>query len=106
MGKIVDMSAAGVPESIRRILKNEIEKENPQLWMACCFVYYTAIRLGTELRFMKIKQINFDSRTITVLNGLAKNRRTETIDVPDELYVLMTEKWRLQEYDGEMYLLT
>jgi integrase len=99
------MSAAGIPEYIRERLKSEIEKENPQLWMACCFVYYTAIRPGTELRFMKIKQINFSSRTITVCNELSKNKRTETIDIPDELYRLITEEWQLQKYDRELYIL-
>jgi site-specific recombinase XerD len=105
LGKIVDMAPAGIPESIRRILKNEIEKEYPQLWMSCCFVYYTAIRPCTELRYLKIKNINFTSRTITVFNDRSKNRRTETIDIPDELYYLITEKWKLQDYNGELYLL-
>lgn len=105
MGKIVDMAPAGIPENIRRILKKEIEQEDPQLWMACCFVYYTAIRPCTELRYLKIKQINFSSRTITVFNDLAKNRRTETIDIPDELYKLITEQWQLHKYNGELYLL-
>lgn len=105
MGKIVDMAPAGIPEKIRRILMHEIEKEYPQLWMSCCFLYYTAIRPCTELRYLKLKQINFDSRTITVTNDRSKNRRTETIDIPDELYKLIVDKWKLQEYNSELYLL-
>lgn len=105
MGKIVDMAPAGIPENIRKLLRKEMEKEDPQLWMACCFVYYTAIRPCTELRYLQIKQINFSSRTITVFNDRAKNRRTETIDIPDELYTLITQQWKLQEYNGELFLL-
>ena len=104
MGKIVDNAPAGIPSSIRKILKREIEREDSQLWMSCCFIYYTAIRPCTELRLLKIKQINFDSRTITVFNDLAKNRRTETIDIPDDLHELITEKWKLQDYNRDLYL--
>ena len=66
----------------RRKLQKEIEIENPQLWLACCFIYYTAIRPGTELRLLKIKQINFDTHSITVINEMAKGKRTETVDIP------------------------
>jgi len=78
MGKIVDNAPAGIPAKIRLALKKEIEHEDPQLWMSCCFIYYTAIRPGKELRLLKIKNINFESQTITVFNELSKNRRTET----------------------------
>lgn len=105
MGKIVDMAPAGMPTNIRNLLKKEIEFEDPQLWMACCFIYYTAIRPCTELRFLKIKQINFDSKSITVFNDRAKGRRTETIDIPDYLHKLITEEWKLQNYNGDLYLL-
>ncbi|MDR1369081.1 MAG: tyrosine-type recombinase/integrase [Dysgonamonadaceae bacterium] len=106
MGKIVDMAPAGIPESIRIKLKDAIEKEDPQLWMACCFVYYTAIRPCTELRYMQLKQINFESQTVTVFNSRAKTRKTETIDIPDELFYLITQKWKLQDYPGDLYLLS
>jgi integrase len=85
-------------------LQQAIEKENPQLWMACCFIYYTAIRPGTELRLMQLKQINFQSRVITVTNTLAKNNRTETIDIPSQLYDMIVNKWNLQDYDPELYV--
>lgn len=104
MGLVVDMAPAGIPDHIRGQLRIEIEREDPQLWMACCFIYYTAIRPGTELRLLKIKQINFSSRTITVRNELAKNRRTETIDMPDELYSMIADQWELQKYNGDLYV--
>lgn len=104
MGKIVDMAPSGIPSNIRAILKKEIEQDDPQLWMSCCFVYYTAIRPCTELRYLKIKQINFASKSITVFNDRAKGRRTETIDIPDDLHKLITEEWKLQTYNGDLYL--
>ncbi|GHT63028.1 hypothetical protein FACS189451_08930 [Bacteroidia bacterium] len=105
LGKIVDESPDGIPHQIRKQLKNKMETEQPQLWLACCFIYYTAIRPGTELRLMKIKQINFQSKTITVINELAKNSRTETIDIPDKLYEIITDQYHLYKYDPEMFVL-
>ena len=103
-GKLVDMAPAAMPEQIREKLRKEIEMENPQLWLACCFVYYTAIRPGTELRLLKIKQISFQARTITVINEIAKNKRTETVDIPNDLYRIMVNEWQLHKYDSELYV--
>jgi integrase len=103
-GQIVDYSPAGIPDYLRRKLKEKIETADPQLWMACCFIYYTAIRPGTELRLMQFNQINFQSRIITVRNDLAKNSRTETIDIPDALYYMIKEVWKLDNYPPDMYL--
>lgn len=103
LGKIVDMAPAGMDIDIRRMLKDEIEPEDPELWMACCFIYYTTIRPG-ELRFLKLKQINIRSRSITVFNDIAKGRRTETIDIPDALHDLIVNNWQLQNFGRELYL--
>jgi integrase len=73
---------------MRKDLIKLIEKEDPLLFMAICFIYYAAIRPGTELRLMKLKQINFNSATITVYNFLSKNGRTEVVDIPDQLLKL------------------
>lgn len=104
MGSIVDKASAAINRENRIKLQRLVEGEDPQLWMACCFIYYTAIRPHTELRLMRLNQINYDSRTITVKNYLAKTRRTETIDIPDELYNMITRKWKLQDYNQELYV--
>ncbi len=103
LGIVVDESAAAIPTEIRRTLQKKIEKHDQQLWLACCMQYYCAIRPGTELRLMKIKQINLDARTITVKNYLAKNSRTEVVDVPQQLYRMLFEL-DLDSYDQELYL--
>lgn len=103
MGKIVDQSPSSIPEFVRNLLRREIEKSDPQLWLAINFIYYTAIRPGTELRLLKIKQINFASQCVTVTNDLAKNNRTETIDMPNPLMELLLQ-WNLQQYNQELYI--
>jgi len=104
IGIIKDESSEAIPLDIRMKLKTIIEQEDPQLWMAICFIYYTAIRPGTELRLMKLNQINYSSRTIVVKNFLAKNGRTETVDIPDPLYDLIVNVWKLQKYDQNLYI--
>lgn len=103
IGRVVDESAPSLPPEIRKRLQNKIKREDPQLWLACCMQYYCAIRPGTELRLMKLKQINYQVRTITVRNFLAKNSRTEVVDIPEQLY-RMIDDWDLESYDQELYL--
>jgi len=104
MGSIVDKASAAIDKENRIKLQQLIENEDPQLWMACCFIYYTAIRPHTELRLMKLDQINYNSHTIVIRNYLAKTKRTETIDIPDQLYYMITEEWKLQNYNQELYV--
>ena len=58
--------------------------------------YYAAIRPGNEMRFLKVKDIDFDTKVITIRNYHAKNGRTEAIQMPDALY-----DW-LIKYDIDM----
>lgn len=103
MGKVVDESAPGLSPEIRRKLQRKIEVADPQLWLGCAIQYYTAIRPGTELRLIQLKNINLESRSITIRNYLAKNDRTETVDIPGQLYKLFLE-WNLHNYDQDLYL--
>lgn len=103
-GKIVDYAPQSIPEQIRELFRQETETKDPQLWLAINFVYYTAIRPRAELRLLKIKQVNFAAHCVTVKNELAKNNRTETIDIPDQLYSLIVNVWKLHTMDGELYI--
>ena len=103
MGKVVDESAPALSKDIRNILKKKIEKADPQLWLGCTIQYYTAIRPGTEMRLIQLKNINMDARTITVKNYLAKNSRTETVDIPEQLYKIISD-WNIENYDSDFYL--
>ena len=103
IGVVVDKSPAAIPAYMRKILHDEIAPKDPQLWMFICFIYYCAIRPGNELRMLKLNQINFDSHTIIVRSENSKTNRTETIDIPDNLFSLFAE-WRLNEIDKNLYL--
>lgn len=102
LGLVVDESAPSISRRVRAILKREIKKEDPQLWLNICFQYYCAIR-PAELRMMKLKHINYDNEVVTVYNFLAKNHRTETVGIPKQL-MRMIESLNLQNYDQSLYL--
>ena len=103
IGKVVDESAPALPKNVRNLLQKKIEVSDPQLWLGCCIQYFTAIRPGTEMRLIQLKNIDMEARTITIRNYLAKTYRTETVDIPDQLYVLLLE-WNLENYDQQLYL--
>lgn len=105
IGIIKDESPAAIPKEIRMLLQETIEPMDPQLWMAICFQYYTAIRPGKELRLMKLNQINYSAKTITVKNYLAKNGRTEVVDIPDQLWEMIVNGWKLPGYNQNFFLL-
>ncbi len=99
-----DCAPHPIPDNIRKILKNEISKCDPQLWLVCQIQFYSAIRPGEEIRLMKIGDINFDSQTITIRKDIAKNRETETVDIPKQLYKEFVEVYQLHLYPTEYYV--
>ena len=104
MGIIRDKAPAAIPQYMRLLLQNEIEPKDPQLWMFVCFMYYMAIRPGVELRFMRLNQINYYSKTIIIYSDTSKNSETRAIDIPDKLYSLIVDKWELHTYNQNLYV--
>lgn len=90
------------PEDLKKLL-TEIQKKDPQLFLACMMQYYCAIRPGTELRLLKIKHINFSARKITINIIDSKEPRQDVIDIPTQLYDLF-QKFGLRNFDRELYI--
>lgn len=103
IGKVVDHAPYPIPKRDRDRLTAVIKEKDPQLWLACCLMYYTAIRPGEEIRRLQIKNINMHSRKITITSPDAKNDDTETIDMPRQLYEEL-KKWNLEDYYPSTYL--
>ena len=104
IGAIKDEAPAAIPSYMRKLLQEVIEPADPQLWLFICFQYYAAIRPGIELRLMRLNQINYDSRTIIIPNHTSKNNRSETVDIPDQLYDLIVNRFKLNTYNQELYV--
>jgi site-specific recombinase XerD len=95
MGIIKDEAPAAIPAYMRRLLHQKTGKEDPQLWMFICFIYYMAIRPGNELRLMRLNQIDYDLRKISIPSYVSKNRNTAAVDIPDNLFKLIINEWQL-----------
>lgn len=103
MGKVVDCSPGVFSMNDRDRLRNAIKPKEPWLWLACEMLYYCAIRPGTEMRLMKVGDIDLERKTICVRAELAKNKTTEMVVFPDELLNHMLSL-NLDQYDKDLYL--
>jgi len=97
-GKVVDEAAKPILKEDLDILKIAIQTQDPQLWLACLFQFYCFIRPGTELRLLKVQDINLHSKLITIKCDKAKNRITETVQIPSQFAKLLVTQYRLQDY--------
>lgn len=102
-GNVIDCSTGvfDIDERIR--LRDAIKPREPFLWLACEMLYYCAIRPGTEMRLMKIGDIDFVNRNICVRAELAKNKTKEFVGIPDILLQHMFEL-HLNMFDKELYI--
>ena len=62
-------------------IKDHLLKTDPQLWLACEFIYYTFIRPG-ELRLLKISDIHFDENKICIRSAISKNKKEQYVTIP------------------------
>jgi integrase len=68
-----------------RILLPEIQKIDPQLYLACMIQYFCFIRPGKELRLLKIGDIDLHNGIIVVRPENAKNGLRQSVTMPQQL---------------------
>jgi integrase len=86
LGEIKDCAPYPIPSNLRKKVGEEIKSKDRQLWLACCMMYFAAIRPGEEIRLLKVGDISFKSRKIIVRSTIAKSNRTDAVDMPSQLY--------------------
>ncbi|MDR2130564.1 MAG: site-specific integrase [Odoribacteraceae bacterium] len=92
-----------IPSDLDAFL-NHVRERDPQLYLACLVQYFCAIRPGTELRLMKVKDINFFMKMITITSVNAKTTTTRTVNIPVQLFELMTRCYNIQTCNKEYYV--
>lgn len=108
MGRITDEAPHPIPEQVRKILITYMRQHDPQLWLLCQMEYYCAIR-PNELRQLRVKDIDFEHRTIRVPCTISKNRLTEYVNMPAQLYDVLVKsgfdklnpEWYVFSCDGQ-----
>jgi len=98
-----DMSSEVIPPEHSRIILEEIEQKDPQLYLACLTEYYCFIRPGKELRLMRVKDIDFVNGIIKVPQERAKNGHARMVTMPNQLLELY-KKQNIDLYDKELYV--
>jgi site-specific recombinase XerD len=101
--KVDNAARPFIQTDIERFL-NAIEFKEPQLYLACMFQYYAAIRPGTELRLLKIEDLDLYNGSVTMNDIDSKKERHETVDMPVQLKKLCIERYQLQTYQPDFYI--
>lgn len=73
-----------------------------QTWLAIQILYYAFIRPG-EMRHMRISWINFENRFIEIPAEFSKNRKTQKVSIPDQLYCTLKS---FENYPNSYYILS
>lgn len=100
--KKTDMGARPINSYDLRELLPVIKRYDPQLYLACMFIYYLALRPQQELRLLRVKDVDLYNSVVTIIDGHAKRTR-RTVNIPNSLKDLCNE-YMLSRYDREFYL--
>lgn len=97
-----DHSAQPMTKKEASFLLNYIKKKDKQLYLFCSMLFYCAIRPGTELRLLKVKDINLFTNSITI--RIENGKKGEGIvNIPPKLAELL-EKMRINSCNREFYV--
>ncbi|MEM7551150.1 MAG: hypothetical protein AAF363_15810 [Bacteroidota bacterium] len=97
------LHAAYNSEQMQLIKKACLETDNQYLLDYITTVFYTLARPKTELRLMKVEQVDLNDNRIFIPSGSAKNKKGRWIDIYPPLKKVLI-KWNLSQYPGDYYL--
>jgi integrase len=98
-----DMSAQVISPEHSKILLEDIKKYDKQLYLATMMKYYCFIRPGTELRLMKVGDLDFANSSIRVIEDNAKNGHGRIVTMPDQ-FVDICKEFDLDKVDKSLYI--
>lgn len=93
-----DHSAQPMTQKEASKLLNFIKQNDKQLYLFCAMIFYCAIRPGTELRLLKIKDINIFTERITIRSENAKtsqgiiNMPPKMVEIIEDLEIMLSDK--------------
>lgn len=91
-----------IPDEILILIKDYCERNNRYYLLACYLTHYMCIR-PKELSRMRVRDINIDKNTITLMGDQTKNHDSVTITMPRCVARLMIEL-EIFRYHSDCYL--
>lgn len=100
--KTKDMAARPIHDRDMKLLLTHIREANPQLYLACMFQFYLAIRPGQELRLIKVRDVDVYNYKVVVADETAKTSR-RVIDLPKALADIIID-FQIDRYNRDYYI--
>ena len=102
---IKDFGAERIHAANLNTLMQALDKDDPQLAMACRFEYYMGMRPGNEIRLLKVGDIDFQPGfgRVRVPIDTAKSRKRREIAIPD-VFLEYLIKQGINQYDAKLYV--
>jgi integrase len=79
-----------IPDKLLKDLKEYFLQYDCQMWTVCQFIFYCFIR-PIELRYLKVKYIDFVGGWVTIPADIAKNKKTQRVIIPDHFLNYLVE---------------
>ena len=98
-----DMSARVISPEHSKILLEDIKQHDKQLYLATMMEYFCFIRPGTELRLMKVGDLDFGNGTIRVTSEHAKNGHQRIVTMPDQ-FIEIAKEQGLDKIDRNLFI--
>jgi integrase len=102
--RINDQAARPVYQNDIKQFKEVIAETDPQLWMAIEFEFYCYIRPGTELRLLKIGDIDFARGLIFIGREHFKTKRENVKEIPRHFLNKIRNDYQLHTYPRDYYV--
>lgn len=100
--KSKDMGARPISDNDMKRLLDVIYDDDPQLFLACMFEYFLCCRPGSELRLMKIEDINRFTNTVHITEANGKTG-ARSINMPTALLDICMS-FKLFDYPATHYV--
>jgi len=98
-----DRSAALIPSHLVAPFFSDIQKNDPQLFLACMLEFYCGIRPGREVRLVKVRNFDLKAGVLTIDAELSKNGKTGRITMSDEL-IEICKVYGIDKADPNLYV--
>lgn len=85
------------------IILDEAKHSDKSLYLSCLLLFYCMIR-PKEQRYLKVDMFNFQKAILTIPGDIAKNHKTQTVTIPDQLREILFEL-RVDTLSKDQYIL-